>query len=85
MRGWRITSPNLEQCGLLRIDYRSLQDLCAADEDWQGTHPALALADAETRVKIAKVLLDHMRRELAIKVERSRSRQARRWWRHRRR
>jgi ATP-dependent helicase YprA (DUF1998 family) len=69
MRGWRITSPNLEQCGLLRIDYRSLHDLCANDEDWQGTHPALALADAETRVRIAKVLLDHMRRELAIKVD----------------
>lgn len=69
MRGWRITSPNLEQCGLLRIDYRSLQELCATDEDWQGTHAALALADPETRVKIAKVLLDHMRRELAIKVD----------------
>lgn len=69
MRGWRITSPNLEQCGLLRIDYRSLEDLCATNEDWQGTHPALALAESDTRSKIAKVLLDHMRRELAIKVD----------------
>jgi ATP-dependent helicase YprA (DUF1998 family) len=69
MRGWRITSPNLEQCGLLWIDYRSLEELCATDDDWQGTHPALALADAETRKKVAKVLLDHMRRELAIKVD----------------
>ena len=23
-RGWRVTSPNLEQCGLLRIRYRGL-------------------------------------------------------------
>jgi ATP-dependent helicase YprA (DUF1998 family)/very-short-patch-repair endonuclease len=69
MRGWRITSPNLEQCGLLRIDYRSLEDLCGTDADWQGTHPALAQASPDTRAHIGKVLLDHMRRELAIKVD----------------
>jgi ATP-dependent helicase YprA (DUF1998 family) len=28
-RGWRITSPNLEQCGLLKIQYKSLPELCA--------------------------------------------------------
>ncbi|NCC32497.1 MAG: DEAD/DEAH box helicase, partial [Chloroflexia bacterium] len=27
-RGWRITQPNLEQCGLLRIDYLDLHELC---------------------------------------------------------
>src|SRR5690606_26169971 len=30
-RGWRITSPNLEQTGLLEIDYLSLRDLCRTD------------------------------------------------------
>lgn len=67
-RGWRITSPNLEQCGLLRIDYVSLDELCAAQDVWQHTHAALASATPETRMRIARVLLDYMRRELAIKV-----------------
>jgi superfamily II DNA/RNA helicase len=69
MRGWRITSPNLEQCGLLHIDYQSLEELCSEDAEWQGKHPALADAVPATRATIAKVLLDHMRRELAIKVD----------------
>jgi len=67
-RGWRITSPNLEQSGLLRIDYVSLDELCAAEDVWQGTHRALTSATPATRARIATVLLDYMRRELAIKV-----------------
>ena len=68
-RGWRITSPNLEQSGLLRIDYPSLTDLCHSDSHWNGTHVGLAGASAETRERICRVLLDFLRRELAIDVE----------------
>ena len=68
-RGWRITSPNLEQCGLLDIEYVSLQDVCSADDLWQNAHPTLAGATPEIRQQICKVLLDFMRRELAIKVD----------------
>lgn len=68
-RGWRITSPNLEQCGLLEIQYLSLREVCEAEDVWQNCHPTLAMARPETRVKVAKVLLDYMRRELAIKVD----------------
>ncbi|WP_058307349.1 DEAD/DEAH box helicase [Gracilibacillus massiliensis] len=68
-RGWRITSPNLEQCGLLEIDYLSLDEVCEEKEVWQGTHEALLSAAPITRFKVAKALLDHMRRELAIKVD----------------
>jgi len=68
-RGWRITSPNLEQCGLLDIEYTSLEDVCAAEDLWQNAHPALAGASLETRQQVCKVLLDFMRRELAIKVD----------------
>mgnify|MGYP000919100567 CR=1 FL=1 len=67
-RGWRITSPNLEQSGLLKIEYLSLEELCTAEDVWQNRHAALASASPETRMQIAKVLLDYMRRELAIKV-----------------
>jgi len=68
-RGWRITSPNLEQCGLLRIEYESLADLCTEDGEWSQLHPALASATPEDRARIAKVLLDFLRRELCIKVD----------------
>jgi ATP-dependent helicase YprA (DUF1998 family)/very-short-patch-repair endonuclease len=67
-RGWRITSPNLEQSGLLQIQYTSLDELCAAEDVWEECHPAFSGATAETRMRVAKVLLDYMRRELAIKV-----------------
>ena len=68
-RGWRITSPNLEQCGLLEISYSSLEEVCSAEDLWQNTHPALVNATPQTRQQICKVLLDYMRRELAIKVD----------------
>lgn len=67
-RGWRIIQPNLEQCGLLRIGYRSLDEACRAEDLWQGTHPALLEATPEARLRVCRVLLDHMRRGLAIKV-----------------
>ena len=67
-RGWRVTSPNLEQCGLLAIEYGALDELCAAEKYWADLHPALADATPETRYTVAKVLLDHLRRELAVRV-----------------
>lgn len=67
-RGWRITSPNLEQCGLLIIHYPALGELCAAEDVWQAGSPALASASPAVREKVARVLLDYMRRELALNV-----------------
>jgi ATP-dependent helicase YprA (DUF1998 family) len=68
-RGWRITAPNLEQCGLLQIDYVALDDVCADDDLWETAHPALLAVSPEKRSTICRVLLDLLRRELAIKVE----------------
>ena len=68
-RGWRVTAPNLEQCGLLQIRYESLEEACEADDVWQGSHPALVTASPETRAQVARTLLDFMRRELALKVD----------------
>ena len=68
-RGWRVTAPNLEQCGLLHIDYLSLDELCSAEEEWRNAHPALADASPEVRMRVARNLLDYLRRGLAIKVE----------------
>jgi ATP-dependent helicase YprA (DUF1998 family) len=82
MRGWRLTSPNLEQTGLLRIVYDGLEECCADEEMWslelpswletdddRDAHAALVGARPEDRERVAKVLLDYMRRELAIKVD----------------
>jgi ATP-dependent helicase YprA (DUF1998 family)/very-short-patch-repair endonuclease len=68
-RGWRITSANLEQCGLLRIDYQSLDRFCADQPKWAGRHAALANATPEQREAVSGVLLDYLRRELAIRVD----------------
>jgi len=68
-RGWRVTSPNLEQCGLLRIEYVSLDELSESKDEWTACHPTLATATPEQRRFVAKTLLDFLRRELAIKVK----------------
>jgi ATP-dependent helicase YprA (DUF1998 family)/very-short-patch-repair endonuclease len=68
-RGWRIALPNLEQCGLLEIDYADLDAVCAAEDVWKAKHPALVTATPVMRARIARTLLDYMRRELAIKVD----------------
>lgn len=68
-RGWRITSPNLEQCGLLKISYRSLDAFCRDEKHWQKFHSAVAGASPEARVSVCQVLLDFLRRELAIRVD----------------
>jgi hypothetical protein len=68
-RGWRITAPNLEQAGLLEIDYEALDEVCAAPDVWEARQPVVATASSERREQIARVLLDYMRRELAIDVD----------------
>ncbi|MDZ7721635.1 MAG: Zn-binding domain-containing protein [candidate division KSB1 bacterium] len=68
-RGWRITSPNLEQCGLIKIEYSSLSEISKDQNLWNGCNENIVHASPETRHKILKVLLDFMRRELAIQVD----------------
>jgi ATP-dependent helicase YprA (DUF1998 family) len=64
-RSWRITQPNLEQCGLLSIDYLDLAELCADPAPWQD-NATLAASTPEQRERTIRVMLEHMRRELAI-------------------
>jgi hypothetical protein len=51
------------------IDYEALDEVCAAAEVWEGRHEALAAANPKRREEIAHILLDYMRRELAIDVD----------------
>ncbi|MFN4180350.1 MAG: helicase-related protein, partial [Armatimonadota bacterium] len=64
-RGWRVTMPNLEQVGLLRIDYNGLRELCEREIEWQDV---LLFSDlpAEERYEVLRSFLDRMRRALAI-------------------
>ncbi|TYC22951.1 protein kinase domain-containing protein [Micromonospora sp. DR5-3] len=68
-RGWRITMPNLEQTGLLEIDYQDLDWLAENQERWSKTHDALRDAEPGQRVEIMRALLNEMRRALAIDVQ----------------
>lgn len=64
-RSWRITQPNLEQCGLLQIAYRDLIELCHDPEAWR-THDLLRDTPPDQRLQTVTVFLDHLRRDLAI-------------------
>ncbi|WP_198013611.1 DEAD/DEAH box helicase [Crinalium epipsammum] len=66
-RGWRIVQPNLEQCGLLTIEYPELKEACNDIRLWNKyPHPVLLKATPEQRYIVAKALLDQLRKELVI-------------------
>jgi hypothetical protein len=64
-RGWRVAQPNLEQCGLLIIDYPGLHEMCEAPEPW-AKHPLLSQATPTTRERVVRAFLDFLRKEMAI-------------------
>src|SRR5260370_40686977 len=61
--------PNLEQTGLLRFDYVDLAESTADDEYWADAHPVLRDDEPPHRAEIARILLDEMRRSLAVDVD----------------
>jgi len=68
-RGWRFTNPNLEELGLLRAAYVSLDDLAADDEAFAEAPPELRSADPTIRGRALHELLDSMRRGLAVTAD----------------
>ncbi len=68
-RDWRITQPDLEMTGLLRIQYIGLEELAAQEELWSGL-PAMGEVAAAVRQAVLCALLDHLRRNLAIDAHR---------------
>ncbi|MEM4412676.1 MAG: DEAD/DEAH box helicase [Candidatus Caldarchaeum sp.] len=67
-RGWRVLQPNLEDVGLLRIEYAGLEKACARDEVWREV-PVLRGSSPEVRARVVRALLDHFRKRLAIEVQ----------------
>ena len=73
-RGWRITMPNLEETGLLKVTYAYLSDIAASDDLWTPaawTHmpDSLTSANATTRERLLVTLLDEMRRNLCVRTD----------------
>src|SRR5437764_14385311 len=58
-RGWRVAQPNLEQCGLLIIDYPGLHEMCEASEPWV-QHPLLQQAAPAIRERVVRAFLDFL-------------------------
>lgn len=68
-RGWRYTFPNLEQLGLVVVDYPGLDRICSDSARFIGPlHPLHDLSPAE-RVAAFSALLDAARKGLAIRTD----------------
>ena len=69
-KGWRIVQPNLEQCGLLEIEYDELKAVCSDRNAWT-KHPYSVLLQAtpEQRYTVVKTFLDYLRKQLAVDAE----------------
>lgn len=68
-RGWRYTNPNLEELGLLRAEYLALDDLAMDAAAFAGAPSALRDAPPDIRKRALTILLDVMRRGLAVTTE----------------
>jgi len=65
-RGWRFNNPNLEQLGLVRIEYRDLDDLAADTGEWAAAPEVLQAASPAVRKRVLVRLFDAMRQGLCL-------------------
>ena len=69
-RGWRIIQPNLEQCGLLEIEYDELESVCGDRNAWtKYPYSVLLQATPEQRYTVVRTFLDYFRKQLAVDAE----------------
>lgn len=61
---WRVILPNLEQCGLLKIDYTDLDEL-SEDQIWLET-PMMAEITPDERRDLLYLLVNYMRNKFAV-------------------
>src|SRR5690606_17138589 len=65
-RGWRFNNPNLEQLGLVRIEYQDLDELVADASEWANAPAALQAASPEVRKRLLGKVFDAMRQGLCL-------------------
>ena len=68
-RGWRYTNPNLEQLGLVQVEYLGLDELAADEELFAGSHRVLQQASPQVRANIYREVLDHLRKWMGIRSQ----------------
>ncbi len=66
-RGWRYTNPNLEQLGLLAVEYRGLEEFAADEARFASCPDILRFASPSVRVAVCTALFDHLRQWMAIR------------------
>ena len=68
-RGWRFNNPNLDQLGLLAINYRHLDEFCADNAVFANTkNGTLATLNASHREQLYRLVFDTMRRGLCLET-----------------
>ncbi|MBL8481625.1 MAG: DEAD/DEAH box helicase [Rhodocyclaceae bacterium] len=65
-RGWRFNNPNLEQLGLVQIEYQDLDDLVADKDCWSGAPLILQAASPEVRKRLLIRVFETMRQGLCL-------------------
>jgi Lhr-like helicase len=68
-RGWRFTNPSLEELGLVRAHYVGLDELAADEAAFENGPVALRVATADQRKEALLILLDTLRRGLAVTAD----------------
>lgn len=66
-RSWRVVLPNLEQCGLLRIEYKYLAESVADNNLWS-SQPLLHAMTAEERYDFLHQIFDFFRKSNALTI-----------------
>lgn len=66
-RGWRFNNPNLDQLGLLAINYRNLDEFCADTAAFE-KNGTLAKLNAANRKNLCRLVFDTMRRGLCLET-----------------
>src|SRR5438132_3465352 len=68
-RGWRFTNPSLEELGLVRAHYVGLDELAADDVAFENCPALLRVATPNQRRQVLLILLDTLRRGLAVTAD----------------
>lgn len=68
-RGWRYTNPNLEQLGLVAVEYLGIEELAADEEQYASAPDVLRLASPTVRKAVYVEIFDHLRKWMAIRSQ----------------
>jgi len=66
-RGWRVVQPNLEDVGLLRMEYEGLPQLAERGDLFRDL-PGLVDCTPDGRARVLQAVLDYFRKRLAIEA-----------------